>query len=282
MQYHNLISVLDKELYPLLWKNSNTVRYLIDFLNAYFWFHGKNRITSLSILSAKEFTKNSDVKKRIHVHFKQEKKEYFYEIKFSNDIRDEKQFDPSFFDFANYYWYQKEEENNYKIGQIILNFKEGLRKNPIVHYYLKNEQLEPMKDTFDIHILYVSSLKRILKTKSYDELNLFERWILLLQCKTVEEAKQLCIGEKYMLEFLSIWNYHSRRIQYKRLSNSPNDTLHYLLEKNSLAIKRKIARNLLLAGCSVSFVEKVIELKLTEIEKIKRVIDRKEGINDAT
>lgn len=282
MQYHNLIPVIDKELYPLLWKSSNTVIYLIAFLNAYFSFHGKNRITTLTILSAKDFTKNSDVKRRIHVSFKQEKKTYFYEIKFSDDTHNENKFDASFLDFAKYYWNQKEEGNTYKIGQIILNFKEGVRENPIAHYYLKNEKLEPMEDSFDIHILYLSSLNQILQEKSYYELNLFERWIRLLQCKTVDEGRSICMGEKDMLDFLSIWNYHSKRIQYKRLSHSTNDTITYSLEKNSLEIKRKIAKNLLQAGCTVSFVEKVVELKLTEIEKIKRTIDKKEGIKDAT
>lgn len=277
MQYQKLLSIMDKEVYPLLWKSSYTEEFLIDFLNAYFGFTGEKRISSVTILAAKEFTKDSDVKKRIHFSFSVEDKMYYYEMKLTDKPEDGRCFDFSFLSFAKYCWNQIQDKTKVRIGQIILNFHPAVLDHPIDNYFFRNNHLESLEDGLDIHIINLYAMNRILKTKSYVELNLLERWIGLLLCESVAEAKKICMEYQTLNNFLKIWNYHSKRIQYKRLSFSSDDTLSYLLEKKSLEIKRKIALKLLKSGSTSSFVAQVTDLDIHDVLELKQSVDKKEN-----
>lgn len=281
MKYQKLISIMDQKLYQLLFNSSNTEVYLTDFLNAYFHFHGENRIDRVIILESEEFIKKFDSDNRLFIYFIQANKKYYYEIKFSKKTNNEEYFDDTFILFTKYCFSKNKDGKPYLIGKIILNMKKKLEKTPIIHYSLQNKMLDSFSENLDIHILFLSTLKKILETKSYYELNLFERWILLLQANTIEEGRKICMKQDCMNLFLKSWIYNSKRLQYENLKSFKEEINFYLLEKKELEVKRKIAIRLLKAGCTISFVVQITDLSQEDILNLRRKLRKESRILDA-
>lgn len=116
---------MDQKLYQLLFNSSNTEVYLTDFLNAYFHFHGENRIDRVIILESEEFIKKFDSANRLFIYFIQGNKKYYYEIKFSKKTNNEEYFDDTFILFTKYCFSKNKDGKPYLIGKIILNMKKN-------------------------------------------------------------------------------------------------------------------------------------------------------------
>lgn len=269
MSQQKLIPILDKELYPILFKGSRTKTFIIDFLNSYFGYYGDNRIDDLIILPLKQY-----IGKRLYISFIQNNIHYYYEIEFSNSNYEDISQDKPFTTFAKYYMNEMDIDEEYVIGKIILNFTNEIKEKPIFQY----KSLKGLDGKLDIHVIFLKSLYHIIKNKSYDEFNLFERWISLLVCKDKLEAQKICVDIVILNEFLNLWSYSSKRIIYKRIAKSDNDTLNYLVNRKEVETRRAIAKELLKAGCKISFVSKVTSISIKEVIEIRKILKKKEGI----
>lgn len=269
LQSKPLIDLFHDELYPILWKSHHTKDYIIDFLNAYFHFSGSSRIGDLEIINPKLFTNSSRIKKRIHVMFRYQHTSYYYEIKLTNHT--EEQFDASFLSFSQYCYQKKDSE--VCIGQIILQFDPSYQGAPISHYYFRNDQLQRLEKGMDIHLIGITPLQDIIKQKSPQELNQFERWIMLFTCTRFEDGKILAYQDTPMLTFLHVWQQNSRRIYEQKLAQDEEQTTEFLLEQKKQEIKYGIARRLLESGSSIELVVQTTELPISTVIALRRELE---------
>lgn len=264
-QMKKLISMLDDDVYEILWKSEHTKEYLNDFMNAFFNVIGSSSVKEFEILENDLFASHDDeLKKRIHLTFIYEQKRYYYEIKISNSKDMNKYFDFTLIPFANYCW--KNTESDIHVGQIILNFNEEDIEEPISYHVIKNEELDD--NGVEIHVISLPLLKSILKDKSLLELNRFERWILLFSAENTLEVQGIVQNFPIMKTFFYIWKQESKRILLERNNATDELRLNYLLEEMKDKTKVEIAQQLLKQKCPVPMIMKATGLSYDEIQSL--------------
>lgn len=275
VQKKQLLPILQEEIYGTLFKSHHTKEYILDFLNSYFHFSGQQKIKDIKIINPKQFTSQKEVKKRLHVTFEYLEHHYYYEIKLSDEI-DSKRFDYQFLDFVRYV--NREQLPHKIIGQMILEFKVEHIGSPIDHYYFRNDHLELLEDSFDIHIIYLPTLKNILDKKSLEELNRFERWIMILTTDDFLFGKQVADGYTPMLSFLHVWYQTSRRLIEANIAQSEKKTMEYLIDEKEQSIRIEIARKLLLDNMSIEFITKATNLPISTVIDLRRELGEIEHV----
>lgn len=267
IQKKQLLPILNEEIYGTLWKSHHTKEYILDFLNCYFHFSGEDKIRDIEIINPKQFTNQKEVKKRIHVTFEYLEHRYYYEIKLSDELHKER-FDYQFLDFVRYV--TRAELPHKVIGQIILEFRIEHTGSPIDHYYFRNDHLELLEDSFDIHVIYLPTLKHILDTKCLEELNRFERWIMIFMTDDFRYGKKIADGYTPMLSFLHVWNQTSRRMLEENIAVSEEKTIEYLVEEKERNTRMQIAKKLLLDDMSIELITKVTGLPISTVIELRR------------
>lgn len=273
VQKKQLLPILQEEIYGTLWKSHHTKEYILDFLNSYFHFSGEDKIQDIDILNPKHFTNKKEVKKCIHVTFEYLKHHYYYEIKLSSETT-KRRFDYQFLDFVRYV--NREKLPHKVIGQIILEFQIEHTGSPIDHYSFRNDHLELLEDGFDIHIIYLPTLKTILDKKSLEELSRFERWIMIFTTDDFLFGKQVSDGYTPMLSFLHVWYQTSRNLLETKMINNDEKTTEYLVKEKEYHTRLEIAKKLLLDHMSIEFVIEVTELPISTIIELHREIEELE------
>lgn len=267
VQKKQLLPILKEEIYGTLWKSHHTKEYILDFLNSYFHFSGDHKIRDIEIINPKQFTNKKEVKRRIHVTFDYLEHHYYYEIKLSEE-ESGKHFDYSFLDFVHYV--NREALSHKVIGQIILEFQIEHTGSPIDHYYFRNDHLELLEDSFDIHIIYLPTLKNILDKKSLEELNRFERWVMIFMTSDFSYGKLVADGYTPMLSFLHVWKQTSRRLIEEDIALNEEKTIEYLVHEKEQNTRLEIAKKLLLDNVSIEIVAKTTGLSISTVIDIRR------------
>lgn len=252
----NLVPLSNDLIYETLWKGKYSKEYIIDFLNSYFHYYGDLEIKDITFLNPDAFTNDEEIKKRIQIYYKRDNKEYYYELKFNFSEYKEECFDVNFLPFLlNYSRYQN---NNVKIGQIIIQMK-NKKKIPIEHYYLKNDNLKPLDKSFDIHIINIQSLTEILNHKDLIELNSFEKWIKVLGCTDISMIKNCVSDSEVIKKYLQEWNFNSKIIKDRNMVN-----------RNKIG---DFALKLLDDGYPITFIMKITKLEMSYLIDLKRKRD---------
>lgn len=275
VQKRQLLPIFQKEVYGTIWKGHHTKEYLLDFLNSYFHFSGEQKIKDIEIINAKQFTNDKEIRKRIHVTFEYLGDHYYYEIRL-NEEEHPIGFDYQFLEFVRYV--NREQLEHKIMGQIILEFQMEHIGSPIDHYYFRNDHLELLEDSFDIHIIYLQTLKKILNQKALEELNRFERWILIFMVEDFEYGKKICDGYTPMLTFLHLWYQTSRRILERDIAFDEEKSVAYLIEEKDQNIRLEIARKLLLDGSTIEFVAKMTGLPISTIIEARRELEEYQDV----
>lgn len=275
VQKKQLLPILQEEIYGTLWKSHHTKEYILDFLNSYFHFSGEQKIKDIKIINPKQFTNQKEVKKRLHVTFEYLEHHYYYEIKLSNETLG-KGFDYQFLDFVRYV--NREKLPHQVIGQIILEFQIEHIGSPIDHYYFRNDHLELLEDSFDIHIIYLPTLRNILDKKSFEELNRFERWVMILTTNDFHFGKQIADGYTPMLSFLHVWYQTSRRLVEADIAISEEKTIEYLVDEKEQATRIEIAKKLLLDNMSIELITNATGLPISMVIDLRRELGEIEHV----